>query len=533
MAGGANPWGLSMHIPLIFFLQITFIILFGLFTRYDPKSGYRNQFENELGNGYHYPANRIRQTYPAFQDVHVMIFIGFGFLMTFLKKYGLSAVSLNMMISALSIQWTILVHGFFHLHYDECDDAEHTDDIHKRSADGGSQKDFFNKNCNPDWPWINIDLITLISADFATAAVLITFGVVIGTTSPVQLVIMTIIEIVLFNVNEIIGRNYLRAVDCGDTIFVHMFGAYFGLAMSRVLYDKATTTSSKAGSSRISDLFSMIGTIFLWLYWPSFNGGVAATGDGQMRAIVNTFISLVACCCSAFAVSAFVNPQRKFCMEHIQNATLAGGVAIGSVADMVVTPFGAMVTGTLAGALSTIGYEHISPYLVRKFKICDTCGVNNLHGMPAIFGGLLSVLMAGIASKDQYDQFNKDYKDPAKSSLYEIFPAFGEEGLDWTAGKQAGAQFSAILVTLAIAIVGGVLTGYVLKFVAKQQMKYKKGATVTKLALNIGSVMVPHNMPKNFHFDDDGYFYKEEEEEEEHNHKNYSNGAFNNKGFMA
>ena len=113
---------------------------------------------------------------------------------------------------------------------------------------------------------------------------------------------------------------------------------------------------------------------------------------------------------------------------------------------------------------------------MRKFKICDTCGVNNLHGMPAIFGGLLSVLMAGIASKDQYDQFNKDYKDPSKSSLYEIFPAFGEEGLDWTAGKQAGAQFSAILVTLAIAIVGGVLTGSILLqyYLQRTNIKIKK-----------------------------------------------------------
>ena len=41
------------------------------------------------------------------------------------------------------------------------------------------------------------------------------------------------LEIVLFNVNEYIGRSYLNAVDAGDTIFVHMFGAYFGLAASR------------------------------------------------------------------------------------------------------------------------------------------------------------------------------------------------------------------------------------------------------------------------------------------------------------
>ena len=45
-----------------------------------------------------------------------MIFIGFGFLMTFLKKYGLSAVSLNMICSALAIEVFTLVYGFFHLH---------------------------------------------------------------------------------------------------------------------------------------------------------------------------------------------------------------------------------------------------------------------------------------------------------------------------------------------------------------------------------------------------------------------------------
>ena len=57
-----------------------------------------------------------------------------------------------------------------------------------------------------------------------------------------------------------------------------------------------------------------IGTLFLWMYWPSFNAGAAAKGDAQMRAVINTYISLCACCCSAFAVSALVNPQRKFCM---------------------------------------------------------------------------------------------------------------------------------------------------------------------------------------------------------------------------
>ena len=43
-----------------------------------------------------------------------MIFIGFGFLMTFLKKYGLSAVSLNMICAALTIEVFTLVYGFLH-----------------------------------------------------------------------------------------------------------------------------------------------------------------------------------------------------------------------------------------------------------------------------------------------------------------------------------------------------------------------------------------------------------------------------------
>ena len=49
-----------------------------------------------------------------FLDVHVMIFVGFGFLMTFLKRYGFSSVALNLLVSAFSIQWAILVRGVIH-----------------------------------------------------------------------------------------------------------------------------------------------------------------------------------------------------------------------------------------------------------------------------------------------------------------------------------------------------------------------------------------------------------------------------------
>ena len=41
-----------------------------------------------------------------------MIFVGFGFLMTFLKKYSFGAVGYNFFISALVIQWATLVSGW-------------------------------------------------------------------------------------------------------------------------------------------------------------------------------------------------------------------------------------------------------------------------------------------------------------------------------------------------------------------------------------------------------------------------------------
>ena len=65
------------------------------------------------------------------------------------------------------------------------------------------------------------------------------------------------------------------------------------------------------------------------------------------------------------------------------------------------------------------------PWLVEKLKITDTCGVHNLHGMPAVMGGLLSVLLAGIASDTEYDQYNDLDSPGATSSLTEIFPPSG------------------------------------------------------------------------------------------------------------
>ena len=45
----------------------------------------------------------------------------------------------------------------------------------------------------------------MLTSDFACAAVLISFGAVLGKLSPLQLVVMSVFEIVIFSVNEKIG----------------------------------------------------------------------------------------------------------------------------------------------------------------------------------------------------------------------------------------------------------------------------------------------------------------------------------------
>jgi len=453
------------HIPLLIILQFFFIICFAIFVEYDPITakphgsgtykGGKNEGEehgtsNEEGTE-HYSG------YPMFQDVHVMIFIGFGFLMTFLKKYGLSAMSLNMLIAVICLQWATLVYGFFHLHWvNELTGDEYT------------------------IPRIYLNQVeSMLYSDFAAACVLISFGVIIGTTSPLQLIVMALIEIVLFFVNEVIGRKYLRAIDAGDTIFVHTFGAYFGLGVSRVLYSKSTLDHKNEGSDYTHDHFSMIGTIFLWMFWPSFNSATAVVGDAQHRAILNTYFSLCACVVTAFALSAAMNKHKKFVMEHIQNATLAGGVAIGAVADLMVGPWVALTIGSIAGIISVLGYDILSPFLKKRFKIHDTCGVHNLHGMPGVLGSLISCIVVSFATKDVYGD-----------SLNAIFPYIGkEEG--YTGHSQAVNQFLAFLVTMIFAIVGGLMTGFILKAIGHVQEldKPKEGTTVMKMAASIqGSI---------------------------------------------
>ena len=50
----------------------------------------------------------MHKGYAYFQDIHIMIFVGFGYLMTFLRRYGYGAVGFNLLLAALAAELSIL-----------------------------------------------------------------------------------------------------------------------------------------------------------------------------------------------------------------------------------------------------------------------------------------------------------------------------------------------------------------------------------------------------------------------------------------
>ena len=60
-------------------------------------------------------------------------------------------------------------------------------------------------------------------------------------------------------------------------------------------------------------MYCFKGTLFLWLFWPSFNGALAA-GNSQYRAIINTYFSMTGSVISTFIFSAVFDGKRRLDM---------------------------------------------------------------------------------------------------------------------------------------------------------------------------------------------------------------------------
>ena len=194
-----------------------------------------------------------------FLGIEVMMFVGFGYLMSVLKWYGLSAIGFTMLVTAVGTQWAVLTEAFF----DQW------------------------MNGYPNWHYVDVSILSLMNAEFAIAAVLISFGGIIGKVSPLQLLVITIIELPLYSFNhKVVISGPLSVADLGGTYIVHMFGAYFGLAVAYML----GKPKGEPELGNTPDVFSLIGTTFLWVYWPSFVAGPTVPGSAQQQVCMSVCV---------------------------------------------------------------------------------------------------------------------------------------------------------------------------------------------------------------------------------------------------
>lgn len=337
------------------------------------------------------------QTYNLYVGVALMMFIGFGYLMSFLKGYGLGAIGFTMFITCAGIEWAVILENVMHSGFD-----------------------------------VKAEMWHFINACTAVAAVLISFGALIGKISPTQVLVMTFLELIFYCLNKVFFLEKLLVIaDCGGTIVVHVFGAYFGLGACFAL--GATRNEKLNAPSYISDIFSLIGTLFLWLFWPSFVAGLLPAGSpGHAYALNNTVWALLGSTVTTFGLVPLLSHNKRLEAVPIQNATLAGGVAIGATANFAMGPFWAVLVGCVAGVISTVGF--CRPLVPSKF---DTCGINNLHGMPGIFGALFSA----------------------------IIPLWHTSGPTKDLVGNSWHQIAGLLGTLAISLATGALTGLILKMI--------------------------------------------------------------------
>ena len=363
--------------------------------------------------------------YHFFKDVHLMIFIGFGLLYTALKDHQWSSIATVLFIGInsfeISFSWNWLWHTAFY------------------KKVGKLELDFDN----------------LIQIDYFSATVLISLGAFIGKLSILQLVVVLFFETFFTSLNFYLCNKVIDAFDNGGSVYIHTFGAIFGVIIVIANFcnkkeEQKILNSPHLNSDYYSNIISFIGSLFLWLYFPSFNTAkiqIQFEVDKEVfryRGIVNTYLSMAGSVIGSFIVSSILS-KGKLKIEHLLNASYVGGIIIGGCCTVCHSAWGAILIGLIGGCLSVLGLSLLKNIL-KQHKLDDTFGIMYTFGIPGILGGFLNSIFMGF----YYDQ-------PGWNT-----PNFNNNN-NINFRKQAGLQIAALFITIGISLVSGFITGLFLR----------------------------------------------------------------------
>ncbi|KAI1700362.1 ammonium transporter family domain-containing protein [Ditylenchus destructor] len=396
-------WNQHQLTIILTLIQIIFLIVFILFSEHSAgaQPGRTPEIEAPV-------------KYTDFQDIHLALVLGFAFLIAFLRRYSYASFGFTLLLTALTIEWALIIRGL-------------------------ASEEFANSK-NGRFP---ISIYSLVKADFTAAVVLIAFGALAGKLSPVQYLIVALAAGGASIGNECLVLKSLGIQDVGGSAVVHLFGAIFGIVAAKILSKPTWKNQQDYGSVYHSDLISFIGAGVLWVFFPAFNA-VNTVADARYRAIINSYVALVASAVAAFLTSQFLSKIKHFNIRHVVSASLAGGVALGATANILLHPWHAFVVGSIAGIVSILSFVFITPKLDAKWGVHDSRGVLSLHGIPGFIGIVASAAFLALYPDNTY---------PVNSKII----AAERDNLG-----QAGIQLLAIIVTIAVAAIAGVITGFIL-----------------------------------------------------------------------
>ena len=232
------------------------------------------------------------------------------------------------------------------------------------------------------------DQTLMIRAVICSITIVIGIGVFLGLCKMWQYLLVgvlfapayALLEFVLGNPEGLFG---FFATDPGGSMLVHMCAAYFGIGVAIVLHEKRSFDEPMYSSTH-SVTFVWLGSLVLFVLWPSFVTALANPADTTWG-MITCYMAGLGSVISAYIVSMIV--AKKVNPLVYAYALLAGMVAIGSPLYSV-GPWGALLIGLAAGALSVLCFTYMQPWVSKKMGTVDMMGVHNLHGMAGWLGAL-------------------------------------------------------------------------------------------------------------------------------------------------
>lgn len=181
----------------------------------------------------------------------------------------------------------------------------------------------------------------------------------------------------------------------GSTI-VHSVGGWIALVGAAILGPRIGKYGKDGKSRAIPGhnlTIAALGVFILWFGWFGFNPGsqLAAATTDDAKAISHVFLTtnLAACAGGFFALAVSWMKYGKPSLSLTLNGILAGLVGITAGCDMV-SPFGAVIIGTICGILMIYSVEFID----RTLKIDDPVGASSVHGVCGFTGTILTGLFS-------------------------------------------------------------------------------------------------------------------------------------------